>query len=95
MQVKLPAEKPSLHHPRIRGTTGLEQVCKVPMACLCPLGWGSYLQPPSLGSPHLQLTAPSAEWCPKKLGRILGTLGKGEGEKIQALGVSYGTVHSS
>ena len=66
-----------------------------PLACLCPLGWGSYLQPPSLGSPHLQLTAPSAEWCPKKLVHILGTLGKREGEKIQALGVSSGTVHSS
>ena len=36
-----------------------------PPATVCPLGWASYLQPPSLGSPHLQMTAPSAEWCPQ------------------------------
>jgi hypothetical protein len=66
-----------------------------PLATVCPLGWASYLQPPSLGSPHLQMTAPSAEWCSKKLGYVLGTLGKGEGEETQALGVSSGTFHSS
>ena len=56
---------------------------------------GSYLQPPSLGSPHLQMTAPSAQWCYKKLGCVLGTLGKGEGEETQDVCVSSGTFHSS
>ena len=30
-----------------------------------PLGawWSSHLQPPCLGSPHLQMTSLSAEWC--------------------------------
>ena len=45
----------------LQAGTGLQG----PLATLCPLGWGSYLQPPSLGSLHLQMTAPSAEWCPQ------------------------------
>ena len=45
----------------LQAGTGLQG----PLATLCPLGWGSYLQPPSLGSLHLQTTAPSAEWCPQ------------------------------
>ena len=36
MQVEPPAEKASLHHPRIRVTSGLEQVCKVPWPVYVP-----------------------------------------------------------
>ena len=45
----------------LQAETGLQG----PLATLCPLGWGSYLQPPSLATPHLQMTAPSAEWGPQ------------------------------
>ena len=41
-----------------------------PLATVCSLGWGSYLQPPSLGSPHLQMTVPLQSGV-HKLGCVL------------------------
>ena len=71
---------------------GWNRFARSPGHCMSPrLGF----LPPSLGSPLLQMTAPSTEWCSKKLGYVLGTLGKGEGEETQTLGVSSGTFHTS
>ena len=52
--------------------------------------WGSHLQPPSLGSPHLWMKAPSPEgWC--KNWDVSRGWGKKGRDGIQALGVSSGT----
>ena len=66
-----------------------------------PLGWKSFawspghrvspisqLQPPSLGLPHWQMIAPSAEWCSKNW-CVLGIKGKGEEKRNPSLGYFF------
>ena len=57
--------------------------------------WGSHLQPPSLGSPHLWMKAPSPDgWCKNRdVSRGWGKEGRRNG--TQALGVSSGTFLSN
>ena len=54
---------------------GCNRFARSPGHCISPrLGF----LPQSLGSPLLQMTAPSAEWCSKKLGYVLGTRVRGK-----------------
>ena len=59
-----------------------------PLGTICPICWISQLQPLSLGLPHWQMIAPSAEWCSKNW-CVLGIKGKGEEKRNPSLGYFF------
>ena len=87
-----PAVKLRLLHLKDVGPLGWKSFEK-PRGLYVSWCWGSHLQPPSLGSPHLWMKPPSTEWVLKQLGFVQG-MGEGRMNGSQALGVSPGTFPS-